>query len=115
MTWMVDSFLHFDVELGAADSLADHLARLTPVGIGSSAWARLLGITAIAFDQPRRRFQKPEVGVGHRWHHSSQHSREHREDEEGSSGFHRCPFKTGDGGKVHRNRLRVKADLVNLW
>src|ERR1700684_2795181 len=65
---MVDGFLNLDVQLLAADRLADDAARLSPVGVATAAGAGLLRIAAVPFDEPRCGFQKLEVGVCDSWY-----------------------------------------------
>src|SRR5262245_47502397 len=61
MARMIDRFLNLDVKLLAAHSLRDHIAGLAPVGIRTTARPCLLGIAAVVFNEPGRRFQKLEM------------------------------------------------------
>src|SRR2546427_12701334 len=61
MSRVVNGLLHFNVQLLPADSLVHDIARLSPVGIRTTAWTRFLRIATIAFDQPRSGLHQLEM------------------------------------------------------
>jgi hypothetical protein len=60
---VIDGLLNFDVHRPTASRLADRVARLSPIRVGSAARTGLLRISSLVFDQPRRRLEQLEMRV----------------------------------------------------
>src|SRR5262245_33687385 len=89
MTRMVDGLMDFDVTLLSADCFRDHITRLAPIRIGSTARTRLLRVAAVVLDQPGGGFQKFKV-CGSALNRYSQPA---DQDKESNRSFHRSsPF-----------------------